>query len=1250
MGTLQLDVNKFLSNFSEVVNMMMDAGLLSSHVFSYTVTQDMSTLAIEERHLQALIKFLEEAKDMLNQLTSQLSHQRRKEGFEDMVLGFENRQGLVPDGLNVSSTCNPEGKAHDGAFPASCGTASYTQLKNAPSLDVRFSSASQPQYGNMNETQCEISSGRFSPLNDTQYNTTDGIPQTRHYSVPDNSSCYDMTASAVGHENSLSSHGAAFNLANHMVVNSHFQPSCESAFDNTANQMMRFPSCSRDTSMKQFPSAPETQSHDSQFVAHEKSQDYASKPSCEFAQPNDTRDSQHFTSPRGHFSPTAESNCDTMYATRCETTQDAHFSCDTSYETSSQSCHGIHNSSVTFQSSSEQPLSAHYAHPTLTAATNFGDPSKNQHGSAFSMVNSLNSSQYTPCQASSEKNQFTANESGQSKMHYPPRNDLCEAPFSQMNGNSNFVGICNEPCNTHVTSRGGTENRYSHVSNFRWGALNDDNGESFGPSSPVQSPNQSHDSSEFGDLQIAFPNQVEKDITDPGIKETGNKGPLESSAENNFSVFLGSRDANNINHENKKETTLDDAKHEKGKWKCPACAKRFLVRLNLERHFKAQHLGEKAYPCNLCEKGFSSKIRLDAHLLRQHNFSSESANPCSVCGKLFRTKFALKTHSLTHADESEKPFACNICNKRFAQKVVLETHLLRHGGPAAYKYQCKICSKTFPTQSKLKFHWRNHENAQFSCKQCPKQFPTESHLRVHEATHVAFSERPHQCSECLKAFTTKYKLQTHMETHGQPNQFFCTECSASFKSRTNLVKHSKRFHQKTEVGQVNPPDIPPSDLEPSQDMDSTPKFKCPVCLKEFNHKRNLQQHEISCHPDVPQQFSCEHCSKLFKSKAKLKFHLLAHTEEPKLSCRTCGKRFYRSDLLRTHEASHAGNKPFSCEVCARRFATQFLLRQHQAIHQPPPETTSEVQCPTCGKKFKNKRSLAFHEKSHAESLEFKCGTCGKEFARRVHYDGHMRTHSADRPYSCTVCTRTFRERKHRAEHMKRLHPNEVLGGGGELTLQKLIDSITADDTMDGSTGGGTFETDVNSDALASLTDLSNSGMQHLLEDSSQRNTESRLDDTSQSQCSQINSTIGSQSRSITLDTQVEATNRISQTTHMNQSFSSQTLGVGLDCQTDMAGPSQVPHLSEPFPEQPLLQNPFHHLKNTPAGPHPFSNRSLDPLPELSDQFESIDCSHSHSGLHPHFARSCEAKSASADDSGGLSKLSDVLAISMQGEL
>lgn len=65
----------------------------------------------------------------------------------------------------------------------------------------------------------------------------------------------------------------------------------------------------------------------------------------------------------------------------------------------------------------------------------------------------------------------------------------------------------------------------------------------------------------------------------------------------------------------------------------------------------------------------------------------------------------------------------------------------------------------------------------------------------------------------------------------------------------------------------------------------------------------------------------------------------------------------------------------------------------------------------------------------------------------------MRTHSADRPYSCTVCNRTYRERKHRADHMRRVHPNEVLGGG-ELTLQKLIDSITTDDTMDASTGGG----------------------------------------------------------------------------------------------------------------------------------------------------------------------------------------------------
>ena len=206
-----------------------------------------------------------------------------------------------------------------------------------------------------------------------------------------------------------------------------------------------------------------------------------------------------------------------------------------------------------------------------------------------------------------------------------------------------------------------------------------------------------------------------------------------------------------------------------------------------------------------------------------------------------------------------------------------------------------------------------------------------------------------------------------------------------------------------------------------------------------------------------------------------------------------------------------------------------------------------------------------------------------------------------------------------------------------------------------------FETDVNSDALASLTELSNSGMQQLLEDSSQRNTDSHVDDTSQSQGSQLNSSFGSQPSVLTMDSQVES---VSQNTTGNpilsQAFTSQSHSVSLDCQPNMAAPNQVNHISEQFSSQSqnlsILQNPFHNLKRTDTEPHPFAcsgNDALNPLPELSDQLQSMEThACTHSGLHSHYGHSCDG---SKTNTGGttdesLPKLSDVLAISMQGDL
>ena len=490
---------------------------------------------------------------MLHQLSNQMSHNRRKEGFEDVVLGFERQQSLVTDQMNVGGACSSENKSHENAFSSPCGNATYPQMKSTTELDVGFGASAQQQYASINEATCEIPPSRFSPLNEPQYTAADDLSRSRHYSVPDNRSCYHMRTSAVRHENSLSSQSAAFNIQNHMVVNSHFPPSCESAFNGSSNQMMQFPSCSRDAALKQYPSTNESQSRESQYIPHDKTQDFTSKPSCEFAHPNEAHNSQqHFTSPRGHFSPTADSNCDTLYASRCETTQDAHFSCDTSYETSNHSGHGMHTSSVTFQTTNEQPLNTHYSHPSLTGEPSFGDPSKTQHSSAFSMVNTMSSTQYTSCEGTNDKATFSSSDNAQNKMHYPQRNDICEASFPQMNGSSSFVGINNGVCNTHVSSRV-TETRYSHASTFKWDVLSETD-DSYDPSSPVQPCNQNQGNSEFEDLELSFSSQVKNVPMNDMKRSIGPK--VETPGENSFSSLLGMRDAKSSDDASKKKLTV----------------------------------------------------------------------------------------------------------------------------------------------------------------------------------------------------------------------------------------------------------------------------------------------------------------------------------------------------------------------------------------------------------------------------------------------------------------------------------------------------------------------------------------------------------------------------------------------------------------------------------------------------------------------------------------------------------------------
>lgn len=119
------------------------------------------------------------------------------------------------------------------------------------------------------------------------------------------------------------------------------------------------------------------------------------------------------------------------------------------------------------------------------------------------------------------------------------------------------MGVSNTSCSTHVTSRDVEGNRYPHVSSFKWdvtGVISDTE-DDFDHSSPVQESTQSQESSDFGDLQMTFSNQADKNVPVNGLKRNTSVKNLEPG-ENTFSVLLGARAVSSLDQMSKKKLTV----------------------------------------------------------------------------------------------------------------------------------------------------------------------------------------------------------------------------------------------------------------------------------------------------------------------------------------------------------------------------------------------------------------------------------------------------------------------------------------------------------------------------------------------------------------------------------------------------------------------------------------------------------------------------------------------------------------------
>ena len=93
------------------------------------------------------------------------------------------------------------------------------------------------------------------------------------------------------------------------------------------------------------------------------------------------------------------------------------------------------------------------------------------------------------------------------------------------------------------------------------------------------------------------------------------------------------------------------------------------------------------------------------------------------------------------------------------------------------------------------------------------------------------------------------------------------------------------------------------------------------------------------------KFTCAVCNKQYKSKSSLCQHMDIHSTE-EFVCPLCNKKFSGLKTLKQHSASHRNEKPYVCHVCGKAFKSNSSLYHHKFIH-----TGKRIECKTCKRTF-----------------------------------------------------------------------------------------------------------------------------------------------------------------------------------------------------------------------------------------------------------------------------------------------------------
>ncbi|XP_059608943.1 zinc finger protein 664-like [Phlebotomus argentipes] len=196
------------------------------------------------------------------------------------------------------------------------------------------------------------------------------------------------------------------------------------------------------------------------------------------------------------------------------------------------------------------------------------------------------------------------------------------------------------------------------------------------------------------------------------------------------------------------------------------------------------------------------------------------------------------------------------------------------------------------------------------------------------------------------------------------------------------------------------------------------EFECEICQKILKTKFGLQSH-IRRHA-VNDECSCKYCGEMLPSSGELKVHTRErHPEKAGKSCSICAKVLKTNMNLKRHMLTHSEERTAICDVCGKGFKSRDSLNIHMRKHTG----VKPFKCDYvgCKREFHEANSFAVHRRCHTGEKPYACEHCGKRFSDKGSLRVHYRQHTGENPYKCELCGKTTKQKQNLKSHMKHFH-------------------------------------------------------------------------------------------------------------------------------------------------------------------------------------------------------------------------------------